>query len=80
MRDYRAVVWGVKWVEWRSSSEMYSIRTEVLLQRQLPMMLKEKRLRTTLYGLFGMLLMGALTWGTRQKVRWVEFDRLSSIH
>jgi len=58
---------------------MYSIRTEVLLQRQLPMMLKEKRLRTTLYGLFGMLLMGALTWGTRQKVRWVEFDRLSSI-
>jgi len=72
-------VWGVKWVEWRSSSEMYSIRTEVLLQRQLPMMLKEKRLRTTLYGLFGMLLMGALTWGTRQKVRWVEFDRLSSI-
>ena len=74
------MVWGVKWVEWRSSSEMYSIRTEVLLQRQLPMMLKEKRLRTTLYGLFGMLLMGALTWGTRQKVRWVEFDRLSSIH
>ena len=73
-------MWGVKWVEWRSSSEMYSIRTEVLLQRQLPMMLKEKRLRTTLYGLFGMLLMGALTWGTRQKVRWVEFDRLSSIH
>ena len=72
-------MWGVKWVEWRSSSEMYSIRTEVLLQRQLPMMLKEKRLRTTLYGLFGMLLMGALTWGTRQKVRWVEFDRLSSI-
>ena len=73
------MVWGVKWVEWRASSEMYSIRTEVLLQRQLPMMLKEKRLRTTLYGLFGMLLMGALTWGTRQKVRWVEFDRLSSI-
>ena len=40
-------------------------------------MLKEKRLRTTLYGLIGMLLMGALAWGTRQ-VRWSEFARVTS--
>ncbi len=77
-RDYRAVVWGVKCVEWRLPSEMYSISTEVLLQRHLPMMLKEKRLRTTLYGLIGMLLMGALAWRTRQQVRWSEFDRVTS--
>ena len=54
-------------MESRLSSEMYSISTEMLLQRHLPMMLKEKRLRKTLYGLMGVLFMGALAWGTGQE-------------
>jgi len=54
-------------VEWRLPSEMYSINTEVLLQRHLPMMLKEKRLLTTLFRLIGVLFMGALAWGTGQE-------------
>ncbi len=48
-------------------SEMYSIRPEVLLQRSLPMRLKEIRLRTTLFWLMGVLLMGALAWGSGQE-------------
>ena len=41
--------------------------TEVLMQRHLPLMLKEKSLRTTLFWLMGVLLMGTLVWGTGQE-------------
>ncbi len=41
--------------------------TEVLMQRHLPLMLQEKSLRTTLFCLMGILLMGALAWGTGQE-------------
>jgi hypothetical protein len=41
--------------------------TEVLMQRHLPLMLKEKSLRTTLFWLVGVLLMGSLAWGTGQE-------------
>ncbi len=40
---------------------------EVLMQRHLPLMLKEKSLRTTLFWLMGVFLMGALAWGTGQE-------------
>jgi len=41
--------------------------TEVLMQRHLPLMLKEKSLRTTLFWVMGVLLMGTLAWGTGQE-------------
>ncbi len=41
--------------------------TEVLMQRHLPLMLKEKSLRKTLFWLMGVLLMGTLAWGTGQE-------------